>query len=243
MIIYKITNLKNGKVYIGQTTQTLKARMSRHITRALNETHYNYALCNAIRKYKPDSFKFEIIENVNDKSELNEREMYWIKYYNSTTPSGYNMTEGGGGTNGYKHKEEDKAIMSSMKRGMYKKDENPFYGKHHSEEQKAKWRKERSGRTLTDDHKLNISKTRKRIKIINIDTNEVFESARHVCRHYGKDPDSGTASVIAKVCRKEKKYKTVLGYRFEYYKPEVHDNTVPSLKHIKEGVTTIRDTE
>lgn len=50
----------------------------------------------------------------------------------------------------------------------------------------------------------------------------------------------GAAGAIAKVCKKEPKYKTAIGYRFEYYNPDVHDNTVPNLKHIEEGVTTIR---
>lgn len=243
VIIYKITNKINGKVYIGQTRQTIKARFNRHIQRALNEPHYDYALCNAMRKYGIESFEIELVEKVNDESELNDREIYWIDYFNSVSPNGYNMTYGGGGTNGYEHKEEDKKIMSMKKWGMFQKENNPFYGRKHSKEQIEKWKKERSGRKLTEEWKQNISKTRKRKPVINIDTGEVFESARHVCRHYGKNPDSGTAGTIAKVCRKQKKYKTVMGYRFEYYNPKIHDNTVPSLKHIKEGVTTIRDTE
>lgn len=243
MIIYKITNKRNGKLYIGQTRQSPKARFNRHITRALNELDYNYLLCNAIRKHGAESFEFEVIETITNEEDLDNRERYWIEYYDTLMPNGYNMTAGGGGTSGYCHKEEDKAKMSAMKSGMFQKENNPFYGKTHSDEQKEKWSAQRKGKQLTSEHKRKISATRKRKPVINIDTGEVFESARHVCRHYGKNPDSGTAGVIAKVCRKEKKYKTVLGYRFEYYEPSVHDNTVPSLKFIKEGVTTIRESE
>ena len=238
MIIYKITNKINEKVYIGQTIQTLNSRKNEHKKRARNKT--NLPLYNAINKYGEENFLIIQIDEANSLEELNIKEQYYIKHYNSMYPNGYNLTSGGAGTFNYKHTKEDKAIMSQLKKGMFKGEDNPFYGKHHTEEQKAKWSRERKGKKLSEEHKLKISKTRKRKPIINIDTGEVFESARHVCRHYGKDPDSGTASAIAKVCKKEPKYKTCLGYRFEYYNPNIHDNTVPSVKFINEGVTTIR---
>lgn len=238
MIIYKITNLKNNKVYIGQTRQTLKQRLQRHFSRAKNEFKFNYCLCNAIRKYGKNSFVAEVIDIADSKERLDELEIYWINKYNSLTPNGYNMTSGGGGTSSYTHTDETKEIMSKKKRGMYFKENNPFYNKTHSKEQIEKWSKERKDVKLSQEHKEKISATRKRKKIINIDTGEVFESARHVARHYGKNPDSGTSGIIAKVCKKQPKYKTCLGFRFEYYDENVHDNTVPSLKHIKEGVTT-----
>jgi group I intron endonuclease len=239
-IIYKIKNNKNGKLYIGQTKQSLQARFYRHLRRASNELHYTYALCNAIRKHGAESFECVEIETVNSLKEADEREVYWIELLNTLSPNGYNMTEGGKGTEGYKHTDEDKVLMSAMKQGMFVAENNPFHGKKHSKEQIEKWRKDRTGRLLTDEWKANISKTRTRKPVVNLDTGEVFESARHACRYYGKNPDSGTAGVIAKVCRKEKKYKTVMGFRFEYYDPKAHDNTVPSLELIKEGVTTIR---
>lgn len=238
MIIYKITNKINGKVYIGQTIQTLNSRKNEHKKMVRKKT--NLPLYNAINKYGEENFSIIQIDEADSSEELNVKEQYYIKHYNSMSPNGYNLTSGGAGTFNYKHTKEDKARMSQLKKGMFKGKDNPFYGKYHTEEQKAKWCRERKGKKLSEEHKLKISKTRKRKPIINIDTGEVFESARHVCRHYGKDPNSGTAGTIAKVCKKEPKYKTCLGYRFEYYNPDIHDNTVPSIKFFNEGVTTIR---
>ena len=217
--------------------QTFKNRTAEHKKKAKGS--YNLPISNAIRKYGVENFDFEIIENVNSQKELNMREEYWIRYYNSMTPNGYNLTIGGQGAVGYKHTDDDKIKMSDLKRDMFKGEENPFYGKTHSAEQKEKWSKERRGRKLTPKWIENISKTRKRKKIVNLDTGEVFESARHFCRHYGKNPDSGTAGTVAKVCQKKPKFNTCLGYRLEYYESAIHDNTVPNLQFLKEGVTTI----
>ncbi|MDO4778521.1 MAG: GIY-YIG nuclease family protein [Tissierellia bacterium] len=238
MIIYIIKNKINGKVYIGQTIQTFQARMSEHRKKARNNA--NFPLYNAINKYGLKSFSFEVLDTANSQQELDEKEIAYIKKYNSLYPNGYNLTKGGAGTFDYKHKEETKMLMSKLKEGMYIGKNNPFYGKNHSKEQIEKWKKERKGTKLSEEHKRKISQTRRRKPIINLDTSEVFESARHVCRYYGKDPESGTAGAIANVCKKKPKYETCMGFRFEYYNPNIHDNTVPNIKFIDEGVTTIR---
>ena len=91
--IYKITNQVNGKIYIGQSVH-IKTRWQQHKQEAkLNRT--NNLLYNAMRKYGVENFIFEIIEECT-KEQLNEREIYWIKYYNSfNSDKGYNMTPGG----------------------------------------------------------------------------------------------------------------------------------------------------
>lgn len=238
MVIYKITNIQNDKTYIGQTIQPFKNRINEHKKKVRNGT--KHPLYDAMRKYGVASFSFEIIDTALNQTELDEKEIKWIKHFNSIYPNGYNLTTGGAGTFNYHHTDEDKKRMSTLKQGKFNGEENPFYGKHHSPEQIEKWKKERKGRKLTEEWKQNISKTRKRIPIINTDTGEVFESARHAARHYGKDADSGVPGAISKVCRKTPKYNTCMGYHFEYYNPEIHDNTVPSLQFLKEGVTTIR---
>lgn len=94
--IYKITNQLNNKVYIGQSIN-IKKRFNCHIWEAFNEKQipYNYAINRAIRKYGIKNFELEVIEECK-KEELDEKEKYWIKYYNSNNPNyGYNMTEGG----------------------------------------------------------------------------------------------------------------------------------------------------
>ena len=97
MFIYKATSATTGKVYIGQTTQTLQERISQHNSHAYGH-QYNYHFHNAIRKYGAKDFTYEIIEDgIKSAETLNERERYWISYYNSYY-DGYNSTMGGDGT-------------------------------------------------------------------------------------------------------------------------------------------------
>lgn len=96
MVIYKITNLLNKKCYIGQTSQkNPMRRFYSHISNSkLNMDGYLY---NAIRKYSIENFKFEVIEEVNSRDELNFLEKYYIKHYDSMNNKyGYNLTSGGG---------------------------------------------------------------------------------------------------------------------------------------------------
>lgn len=91
--IYKITNNVNGKVYIGQTIQTVKERFYQHCSTKCSENVLNMAIHKAIKKYGKSNFTIEVIEEV-DKDSLNDREKFWIEYYNSYN-NGYNSTRGG----------------------------------------------------------------------------------------------------------------------------------------------------
>ena len=92
--IYKITNLQNNKVYIGQAVD-IKRRWCEHESHSFNPKHlsYNYAIHCAIRKYGIKNFSFEVLEEC-EENQLNEREIYWISKFNSKI-DGYNMTDGG----------------------------------------------------------------------------------------------------------------------------------------------------
>lgn len=96
--IYKIENLVNHKVYIGQSVN-IKRRFQEHIKRSVNNfkgnRDYKSMISDAIRKYGKENFKLTIIEEC-QREELNDREIFWILYFESNNPKkGYNLTIGG----------------------------------------------------------------------------------------------------------------------------------------------------
>ena len=90
--IYKIENNVNHMIYIGQSID-IENRFIQH-----KNNKNNYDIHVALREYGIENFSFDIIELCSEK-ELNEREIYWISYYNCQKPNGYNCTPGGTGWN------------------------------------------------------------------------------------------------------------------------------------------------
>jgi len=127
--IYKIINLINNKIYIGQRSSKI-----------LHELDTKYMgsgkiIKRAINKHGIENFIKEIIEICESKEQLNEREIYWIEFYQSRNPEiGYNLTKGGGGVNGLVCSDETRLKLSLASKGR------PVWitGKHHSEETKIK---------------------------------------------------------------------------------------------------------
>lgn len=118
MIVYKITNKINNKCYIGQTIKTLEERFSRHKRDALSNK-LNTHFARAIRKYGPDNFYAEVIEEVDNQELLTKREYYWINFYDSAK-KGYNetnsMLKSGGNTYLSKTDEEMENIKEKIRR-------------------------------------------------------------------------------------------------------------------------------
>lgn len=92
--IYIIKNTCNNKVYVGQTSRTIEDRWSQHKNAALRGDDYGTILYRAMRKHGIENFYVEQLEECN-MSDINDREIYWIKYYNCQTPNGYNIRAGG----------------------------------------------------------------------------------------------------------------------------------------------------
>lgn len=94
-LIYKITNNINGKIYIGQTYQTLENRWKKHIQQIDDGSYFH----NSLKKYGIENFSCEILEENIDESELNNKEIYYISKFNSfafaPNSNGYNTTKGG----------------------------------------------------------------------------------------------------------------------------------------------------
>lgn len=117
MWIYKITNIQNNKIYIGQTIRPIQNRFHRHMNDALNnilDTHF----ARAIRKYGKDNFIIEQIDQAQTQDELNKKEQYWIQYYNSVQ-NGYNETDAiskcGGNTYQSKTEKEMEVIKEKIR--------------------------------------------------------------------------------------------------------------------------------
>lgn len=99
--IYQIKNLKNGKLYIGQSTN-IRTRWTQHIKSAMSKNS-TCLIHKAIRKYGVESFEFSVIQECeNDRDTLNALEIFYIEQLNTMVPNGYNMRTGGsnGGTHG-----------------------------------------------------------------------------------------------------------------------------------------------
>jgi group I intron endonuclease len=118
MIIYKTTNLLNGKIYVGQDKN--------------NNPNYlgsGKLLKKAIIKYGKQNFKKEILEECISEESLNDREVFWIKFLNSTDKkTGYNISDGS--------KEGDRKIGHEIAKGGIYNYWVKKYGKHIADEKK-----------------------------------------------------------------------------------------------------------
>lgn len=91
--IYKITNQKNGMVYIGSSSD-VERRWRQHKEASINEKdhHYNYPLMIAFREFGIDNFTFEVIDTLPDHQAMIKAEHDWIIKENCVVPNGYNQT-------------------------------------------------------------------------------------------------------------------------------------------------------
>jgi len=134
MIIYKTTNLVNGKIYIGQDKY--------------NNPNYlgsGKILQLAFQKYGIENFRKEILEKCKSAEDLNERERYWIDYYSSTNIKiGYNIAFGGnGGDTISNHPKKDEI---GKKHSEWLKENNPSIGRKRSESEIEKWKESYVGK-------------------------------------------------------------------------------------------------
>lgn len=112
--IYKVTNLCNGKCYVGFTRETLHRRLRGHIRSARLEKERHTYLHKAIRKYGEENFIIESLEEGEAKHLLSVRENHWI----TEIQPEYNLTLGGEGVIGYTHSEEAKKKITGRPKGV-----------------------------------------------------------------------------------------------------------------------------
>ena len=151
--IYKITNIVNGKCYIGQSKNIAK-RWQRHKVELKNNKHGNEYLQRAYNKYGADNFKFEVIEECTVDI-IDDREKHYIEHYDSLAQNnGYNLLYGGPVNRGANPLTKIK--MHNIMKGKkftaehlenLRKANKAKIGKYHiSEEQKARMSKDMLGK-------------------------------------------------------------------------------------------------
>lgn len=134
--IYKITNLLNGKIYIGQT------RMCNY-----NWKRYyggGLLISKAVKKYGKENFAKEILLECDCQEDANEAEQFYISEFNSTDKKiGYNILYGGNNIGGEKHPSYGKhlSVETKIKIGSANKNNQSFLGKKHTLVSKKRIRK------------------------------------------------------------------------------------------------------
>ena len=128
-IIYGYTNLESGKMYIGQTVYPNYRWKQHRYCKNPTGWHKDY-------QNNPEKYEYSVIEYDVPEDKLDEREIFWISFFDSYN-NGYNLTEGGSSTRGYKHSEEIRKKMSEHHADV-SGENNPMHGKKHSEETRKK---------------------------------------------------------------------------------------------------------
>lgn len=116
-VVYLIQNRINGKRYVGQTKKNVKARFNEH-------AHNKKSIIGkAINKYGKENFICGVIKSCTSKEEMNYWEKFFIFALKSKAPRGYNQTDGGEGSSGFKHTPEHNAKISAANKGIPKSSE------------------------------------------------------------------------------------------------------------------------
>lgn len=220
--IYKITSPTN-KIYIGQTIDLI-TRKSKYKTLKCKSQPRIY---NSLNKYGWDKHTFEILEEIQDidYNIINEKEIYWINFYNSTGKNGLNCRSGG---NNYIMSEETKEKLrqinigktaankgiacpdktkekiSNTSQGKHVGSKNGFYNKKHTDTTKMKMKLAKKGPT----------------KVICLDDNLIYNTVKEACKYY-------KSNYISDVCKG--KINKTSNKSFMYYDDY--------LKNIKNGLS------
>jgi len=217
MVIYKTTNLVNGKIYVGQDSN--------------NNSKYlggGKLLKLAIKKYGKDNFVKEIIEECSSMDELSEREVYWIDIFNSKDKNiGYNILDGGLISPMYNntHTDETKEKMSNNHYDC-NGENNPMYGKTFEDVWREKGLSEKEIKIKWDEW------LKKRSELSKGENNGMYGRQR-----FGKDNPffnkKHTEETKNKLRKNSKIKKTVLQYSLDGQLIKKWDSTMDVYRELK----------
>jgi group I intron endonuclease len=117
--VYKITHRASGKAYVGKAVRICFRWYSHKHDMLAGK---NLPLHNALRKYGMDAFDFDVVERCDSDADALEAEKYWIEWYGTLSPNGYNLTEGGEGA---LPTDEVRRKISESKRGKKRGPQTP----------------------------------------------------------------------------------------------------------------------
>lgn len=213
--IYKITNMIDGKIYIGQTIIGFKKRYGNNLEKNASNIH----LKNAIKKYGIDNFEIiEIFDSSDSVEKLNELEAYWISFFGGINSGKvYNLNSGGG--NRVPSEESKKKLSISASNRIFsdiEKHNMSISQKEKNNKMTVEERKiygaHKKGTITSDEIKNKISNTKKnhpnkkeiqkkitiklKKKVICLNNGIVFDSLKEVGEYYGF-----SSSMISTCCK------------------------------------------
>ena len=150
--IYLIIDLTNWKKYVGQHHY--------HLEKLDSNYHGSGTIISKIYKKRPHTLKEVYLKTCYSQTELDEWEQYYIEFYNTLSPNGYNLQEGG---RGGVPSEDARRKMSKAHKGLCAGEKHPMFGKHHSEETKKKIGKSHKGKPSHNKGKPMSEKTKKKL--------------------------------------------------------------------------------
>ena len=225
--LYKITNLINGKFYIGITCKPVNLRFNCHIYDAKRHFQKNSTLQKALRKYGRAGFKVDVLAVYASYAEAIAAEKEAIARLRPQ----YNCTQGGDGAVGYKHTAENIALMSALKKGK----SSHMKGKRHTLEARQKMSASLKGKpgfwkgkkllphVVENLRRVHAGRTdwpriramgweALRRKVVCLDDGLVFDSITDAASYYDLDGSS-----ICEVCSRSAIRKTAGNRVFRYF--------------------------
>ena len=198
-VIYKMENLTNGKIYIGKTTRELRIRIHEHIY-----SNKNYPVDKAVKKYGIEMFDIDIIAEADTEEELDALESFFIEFYTSKKPEGYNLTEGGEGCNGLIFtKQHRQRIAEKASLRVHTQSTKDKISKNKKGQGKGIPLKPETVAKMIENSPLSKS-------VICIETSKIFTSIKAAARSWGLKSDES----LRKACHG--KNKTAAGYHWAF---------------------------